>query len=47
MDFAELHDRIIAVLPEATFGEDNDGQLVIYTNLMETEDETLVSLDDA
>ena len=31
----DLYYRITAILPEATFGEDNDGQLIIYTNLRE------------
>jgi len=33
--FDLLHDQILEILPNATFGEDNDGQLVIYTNLTE------------
>lgn len=32
-DFVILRDKILAILPNATFGEDNDGQIVIYTNL--------------
>jgi len=35
MTYKEFCDKIHAVLPDATIGEDNDGQLVIYTNLKE------------
>ena len=33
--YAELVQAILVVLPNATFGEDNEGQLVIYTGLVE------------
>lgn len=33
----ELYVAITAILPNATFGEDNDGQLIIYTDMTETE----------
>lgn len=41
-----LMGRILAVLPEATFEQDNEGQVVIYTNLRVTDTEALVSMDD-
>jgi hypothetical protein len=31
MTFAELANKVLQILPDATFDEDNDGQLVIYT----------------
>ena len=33
--YEDLVKAIAEVLPEASFGEDNDGQLVIYTNMTE------------
>ena len=33
--YEDLVRAISEVLPEASFGEDNDGQLVIYTNMTE------------
>jgi len=41
----ELYSRIIPILPEATFGEDNDGQIIIYTNLREDSYGTIHPLD--
>ena len=38
MTYEELVRAILEVCPNATFGEDNDGQLVIYTDLMEGKD---------
>ena len=35
MTFDELFQKICEALPGASFGEDNDGQIVIYTNLRE------------
>ena len=32
----ELLRAILALLPGASIGEDNDGQIVIYTNVQET-----------
>ena len=37
----ELMAEILAILPEAEFGDDNDGQLIIYTNLKAGSDEYL------
>lgn len=39
----QLFAEILRVLPNATFDEDNDGQIIIYTNLRET-DEGVVEL---
>lgn len=30
--FTELVKAILEILPQATFGDDNDGQIIIYTN---------------
>lgn len=38
MTFDELMHSILALLPESSIGEDNDGQLVVYTNLVATGD---------
>ena len=32
-DFDDLMKIVLAILPKASLGEDNDGQVVIYTNL--------------
>lgn len=42
MNFDELMTAILKILPEASFDEDNDGQIVIYTNMEETIDGTLI-----
>lgn len=44
----ELFKRVLEVLPNATFGEDMDGQIIIYTDMMikpGDEDETLIPFD--
>ena len=33
----ELMRVILAFLPQATIGEDNDGQIIVYTNLTQTD----------
>ncbi len=30
--FDDLMRAVLAILPDATFGEDNEGQIIIYTN---------------
>lgn len=37
--FMDLVREVLKVCPEATFGEDFEGQLVIYTNLAEVDKE--------
>lgn len=45
--FDDLYKQILAILPDATMGEDNDGQLIIYTNLrMVSQDGQLAELED-
>lgn len=42
MSFEDLADAISSVLPNAEFDENEEGQIIIYTNLKETEDGKLV-----
>lgn len=35
MTLDQLMEQILSVLPQAEFGEDSDGQIVIYTNMEE------------
>lgn len=34
MNFDELYSIVLGIFPNASIGEDNDGQLVIYTDMM-------------
>jgi hypothetical protein len=43
MTYKELCDKIMAIIPTASFGEDNDGQIIIYTNMKGNN--TLVDMD--
>lgn len=40
--FSELVLAITEILPNATFDQDNDGQVIIYTDLELTADDRLV-----
>ena len=42
----ELYAYVLTYLPEAEIGEDNDGQLVIYTNLYEDDHQELATFSD-
>lgn len=44
--FSELVQVISAILPNATFGDDNDGQIIIYTNKVFVSDQTAEATDD-
>lgn len=44
--FNELLTQVLSIIPNASVGEDNDGQLVIYTNLTEDEDGNLSEMSD-
>lgn len=47
--FNSLHEfvkHMTEAFPNATWGEDNDGQLIIYTGLHFSEDSSIVSLED-
>lgn len=39
MTFSELDALICEILPNASMGEDEEGQLIIYTNLREIKDQ--------
>lgn len=41
----DLMRAILTLIPGAEFGDDNDGQIVIYTNLTVDENDSLVSFD--
>lgn len=45
MKFDTMVGKILKVLPYATFDEDNDGQVIIYTDLKLDKDNNLVSFD--
>ncbi len=45
MTFQELMDKITRILPDATFDEDLDGQVIIYTDLSEKQDGQLEPFD--
>lgn len=47
MTFDELLNKLLPILPECTFGEECDGQLIIYTNLREDDNGNLVRFEDA
>ena len=44
--YADLAHLVASILPDATIGEDNDGQLVVYTNLTEDPKGNLIDMDD-
>lgn len=44
--FNELLTQVLSIIPNASVGEDNDGQLIIYTNLTEDEDGNLSEMSD-
>jgi len=39
MTFDELYAKVLEIQPFATMGEDNEGQIVIYTGLREVPDQ--------
>lgn len=41
----EIIDRVLEIIPTASFGEDNEEQFIIYTNLVEIEDDLFEHLD--
>jgi hypothetical protein len=43
--FDWLCTKVLEVLPSATFGQDNEGQIIIYTDLTEDETGTLKKLE--
>lgn len=45
MTFDELLRALLAVCPQGSMGEDNDGQLVFYTDLRSGEGETVEAFE--
>ena len=43
----ELMSKILEILPNAVFGEESNGELLIATGFVEAKDGTLVELDDS
>jgi hypothetical protein len=43
----EFMNTFLKVFPEGTVGQDNDGQLVIYTNLTFGAGEEIVDMDES
>jgi hypothetical protein len=46
MTMNELMETILKVLPNAVFGEEANGEILIATGLVESKDGTLKDLDD-
>jgi hypothetical protein len=46
MDLNVVLNQIRKVLPNASIGEDNDGQIVIYTDCRTLDGDTIVPFDD-
>lgn len=44
--YNQLLTALLEYAPNATVGQDNDGQIVIYTNLTETSDNILTEMGD-
>ncbi len=44
-DFDDLAARILDILPNASFDEDNNGQFIIHTGLVVTDDDEIVDFD--
>jgi hypothetical protein len=47
MTMDELMGQILAILPNAVFGEEENGEILIATGLVEVKGGTLVELDDS
>lgn len=45
MDMDELFRKILSILPNASFDEDNDGQIIIYTDKRESSDGEVIDYD--
>jgi hypothetical protein len=46
MKMNNLMEQILAILPNAVFGEEDNGEILIATGLVENKDGTLKDLDD-
>jgi hypothetical protein len=47
MTMDELMGQILAILPNAVFGEEENGEILIATGLVEVKGGNLVELDDS
>lgn len=47
MTFDDLMRKVLDIFPNATLDEDNYGQIVIYTDLMETKDGEVVPFTES
>ena len=45
MTFDELYRKILEILPDAEMGEDNEGQVVIYTGMVVSKDSHMIPFD--
>jgi hypothetical protein len=46
MNMSDLMSKILEILPNAVFGEEDNGEILIATGLVENKDGTLKDLDD-
>ena len=46
MTLNEMIEALLAIFPNFTLGEDNSGQLLVYTDVMLTEEDTVVPFKD-
>ena len=42
----EMLEKVLSIFPNASMGEDNDGQLVIYTDMRIAEDSTIEAMEE-
>lgn len=47
MKMNELMEQILAILPNAVFGEEDNGEILIATGLVESKSGKLVELDES
>lgn len=42
----DLMRAILAILPKASFGDDNDGQIIVYTNFTQDDNGQIKDMDE-
>ena len=47
MKFDDIMKAVLNIFPDAELGEDNDGQLVIYTGLIGNSEDEWIPIEDA
>ena len=47
MKFDDIMREVLNIFPDAELGEDNDGQLVIYTGLISNSEDDWIPMEDA